>query len=358
MGFTPKHLHTLTPQQAVPVLAIYTDAVASGLNLVGKATLQTKTISNYLTAAVFTLEIILQQPIPYKDLKGSLLPIIADTLNFRQKWTAPNEKREPLTSKMFLAFHHHITQLAAMHKNAFLRTEYAIFDWTGLSTFTGSRVGEYAQTNQRIGQYSKAPVCPNDPKWSQSPLAFISEDFVFWTATMTRLPHSDLCEKYKQVAYLHVRFRFDKSKINFSIRKFARSGHTFLCPIIRAISIIFRHKALRVPVHEPLGIIGVPHGDKPYQYLRSQQIITLLRKICLIAHPDKNDYHHQHVLSIVAHSNRVTAAVALWNIHVPIPEIAFRLRWREASVEHYLRECNKSIGDLTQKAITGALNIT
>jgi hypothetical protein len=56
----------------------------------------------------------------------------------------------------------------------------------------------------------------------------------------------------------------------------------------------------------------------------------------------------------MSHSNRITAAVALYNAKVSIPVIAFRLRWCVDSVTFYLRDCFKAIGPLTEAAIHGA----
>ena len=73
-----------------------------------------------------------------------------------------------------------------------------------------------------------------------------------------------------------------------------------------------------------------------------------------IAHPDPNHYYRLNRAAIVAHSNRVTAAVALYANGRPIPEIAFRLRWKPESVEHYIRECSQMVDDLTSTTVHGA----
>jgi hypothetical protein len=61
------------------------------------------------------------------------------------------------------------------------------------------------------------------------------------------------------------------------------------------------------------------------------------------------------VQRIVSHSNRVTAAVALRRQGADIPTIAFRLRWKPESVDHYLRECTQDIDDMSSATIAGAL---
>jgi len=72
------------------------------------------------------------------------------------------------------------------------------------------------------------------------------------------------------------------------------------------------------------------------------------------AYPDPNHYYRLNRAAIVAHSNRVTAAVALYANGRPIPKIAFRLRWKPELVEHYIRECSQMVDDLTSATVHGA----
>jgi DNA-binding CsgD family transcriptional regulator len=58
---------------------------------------------------------------------------------------------------------------------------------------------------------------------------------------------------------------------------------------------------------------------------------------------------------ILSHSNRVTAAVAMFNAGIPMETIASCLCGSVESVKHYLRECTTKIGFLTEKAIQGAM---
>ena len=140
---------------------------------------------------------------------------------------------------------------------------------------------------------------------------------------------------------------------NFTIRKFRRSGHKFLCRVLAAISIIVRALALRVPRTCPIGVNRVsPTGS--FTYLRSIDICTRMPKVCKLAHPASMDYYHDKSKLMVSHSNRVTAAVALANAGLSIDAIAFRLRWLPQSVQHYLREYSSGIGKLTLDAVMGA----
>jgi DNA-binding NarL/FixJ family response regulator len=90
-------------------------------------------------------------------------------------------------------------------------------------------------------------------------------------------------------------------------------------------------------------------------FLEGKDIQYVMHTAYKAAYPDATHYMHiKNITRLVSHSNRVTAAVALHAAGLSIEYIAYRLRWKAASVETYLRECyHKSIGDVTQKqAIT------
>jgi len=79
-----------------------------------------------------------------------------------------------------------------------------------------------------------------------------------------------------------------------------------------------------------------------------------MRKSVDLAYPDPTHYYRIHRAAVVAHSNRVTAAVALYANGRPIPDIAFCLRWKPESVEHHIRECSQLVDDLTIATVQGA----
>jgi hypothetical protein len=78
-----------------------------------------------------------------------------------------------------------------------------------------------------------------------------------------------------------------------------------------------------------------------------------MQQACRLAYPDPAHEMRIKIDRIVAHSNRVTAAVCLHQGGASIDEIAFRLRWQPGSVPTYLRECFQGVGDILQKAIIG-----
>jgi hypothetical protein len=284
---------------------------------------------------------------------------LADILHRRAAWQATREKREAFTHEFYSMFQQLVLQQINTNSSSVLNEFVATFDWVRLGLFTGSRVGEYAQTSlTRVHEYSEVPFCPNAPEWQGRPIALIAEDFVFLDALGHIPPHSTLAHHKIPIQEVHIRFRFDKSSTNFSVRKFAKSNHPFLCPVLGAISIILRHQQLGSPQFEPLGSFADPKLPNKLRYLRATRIIKILRSIWVKAHPDPDSYEHQNVHRIVAHSNRVTAAVALSNAGVSIDDIAFRLRWKPASVEHYLRETHNKVDHITRSALVGALCIS
>ena len=80
-----------------------------------------------------------------------------------------------------------------------------------------------------------------------------------------------------------------------------------------------------------------------------------MRDACRKAYPDPKHFLRINITRLVAHSNRVTAAVALFVQGWTIERIADRLRWTPASVKHYLRESSHAIGDMTTSAIKGVM---
>jgi hypothetical protein len=113
----------------------------------------------------------------------------------------------------------------------FLTMEYAVYDWTPLGLFTGSRVSEYAQTRLKAGiRYNVIPDTPDAGIWAGQPLAFVWADFTFYTDHHQLVPLSDIVASHRKhrIVAVHIRFRFDKSPTNFSVRKF----HTTKDPIL------------------------------------------------------------------------------------------------------------------------------
>jgi hypothetical protein len=285
----------------------------------------------------------------------NLIPLIGDTIALRQKWQQPKPKKEPLTWDLLKAFHNAVRKQCSLDPFAALDRLAATFDWTRLGCFTGSRAGEYAQTVAKRGTFSTVPTTAAAGQWQGQPVAFVQADFTLLDTKCHIVPLtiSNLRHGVNLINEIHIRFRFDKSPQNFTVRKF-KQGHGFLCPIEATLSILLRATILGVPSHEPLGVFRISPAGR-YTYLRSQDIIDDIRHACELAYPDRNHFLRVHISRLVAHSNRVTAAVALYNAGFSIEKIADRLRWSPQSVKHYIRECSQAVGKLTEATIVGAL---
>ena len=110
------------------------------------------------------------------------------------------------------------------------------------------------------------------------------------------------------------------------------------------------------PPIRPIGAFRpLSGGPGDYSFLKADHVKNIMRDACIHAHPDPDHYMRKHIHLLHSHSNRITAAVALFNADVPIEQIAARLRWSVESVKHYLCECYTKIGALTTKAIEGAM---
>jgi hypothetical protein len=314
-------------------------------------------LTRYLSAAVVWLKTVLHLEAKIHIADGIMHPMLADIITQRRTWQRPREKREPYTYEMFATLVSQVRIAAKLNSSVTLGLKAAILDWTRLGTFTGSRIAEVAQTQGTQECISRIPINPASGDWSNDPIAFIRDDFTFYSASQNRMTIQEVMRKPSRVYALHIRFRYDKSPRNAVVRKFVRSSHPWLCPVKAAVSIIARAEALHTDTKFPLGVYKSVIKGKQVSLLRSYQFISTMRKACVDAYPDPQHYMRRHVHRIDSHSNRVTAAVALSNAGLSTDEIAFRLRWKPESVDHYLRDCAREIGRFTEAAIKGSLLI-
>ena len=322
----------------------------------GAPPLAPKTLVGYLNAAHKYLECVSGKTFSIREGGGSkprLLPIFDDIISHSRRWREPFPKREGYTWPIFEELHRMVLEATRDDITAYLDMIPAVFDWLRMGCFTGCRAGEYAQTVAPKGTFSKVPMGNAAGRWQGFATAFIRQDFVFLDKRTHILPINWTTLHHSQeVVQVHVCFRFDKSPNNFVVRKFAR-GTGFFCPVDAALSIVRRSLILHTTEKEPLGVhrIGTRGG---HTYLRSCDVIDTVREACRRAYPDPKHYLRQHITRLVAHSNRVTAAVALHARGWSIERIADRLRWSPEAVKHYIRESSHTIGGMTADAIAGA----
>jgi hypothetical protein len=231
-----------------------------------------------------------------------------------------------------------------------------VYDWIRLGLITGSRISEYGQTSSSTSgsRFARIPNSSDAGIWANQPLAFIESDFVFFNQASI-LVDNQFClvnTALDHIHELHLRFRFDKSKTNFTIRKYTRLPLAPFDPVIAAINIIRRGYILGVPPTDPIGQFR-SIGSSANSMLRDNHVRDHLRLACTLAYPDPRHYCRIHLLGLVAHSTRVTAALCLKLGGASDEEIAFRLRWHVSSVPTYLRECFNGIDLIMQTAING-----
>ena len=323
----------------------------------GKPDLAATTIAGYINAAVFWLRANLK--LECTNCTPTSFGYGQQVISQASKWRVPKPKRLPYTYAMFATLHSRVSTTAQKDSRAYLSKEAAVHDWIRLGLFTGSRPGEYAQT---VGTATKPSTVPNVPaagEWIGEPVAFIAEDFTFFDKYNRRITLTEILADPARPVELHVRFRFDKSGRTFAVRKFRR-GNGFLCPILAATSILLRAAALAVPAKAPIGVFFNPRARKPKSgvvLLQSSDVIKVMRSVCLETYPDPQHYYHINYKCIDGHAVRVTAAMVLFAAGVPKEVIAFRLRWKVESVDHYLRDCAPFTCHLTEAALLGSLSL-
>jgi hypothetical protein len=365
-GYNYESIEAIPEGQTLALVGLFLRCVAQGDTILASrssssrppAPLGAKTLASYAAAAGAWLEFHFgkkaQLYLP-SSLSGKhrLHPFLAETIAQRRNWQVPRKKKEPFTSPMFLVLHHDVSSLAR-DPSRLLDLLPAIYDWTRLGIFTGSRLGEYGQSKLRSGElFATVPMCPDAGEWAGTPLAFIREDFEFFDEQRHSLLRSDLPRLQRYAAEVHIRFRYDKSTTNFAIRKFRRLRSTFICPVSSCVSILERAAHLRIPDGFPIGAYrSSTAGD--FKFIRGDDVCRVMRYACTIAYPDIRHYMRQNVDRLVAHSNRVTACLALHQAGVNEEEIAHRLRWQTPSVRFYIPESYSKLGDLTQRAVAGA----
>jgi hypothetical protein len=248
LDFTQQLVSSLDSKQVIDVLGAYVHAVRHGHNL--KRTLITgQTLRNYTKSAADCLTLLTGRPCTYYDLatlsmkRVALHPYLHEQISQRAAWTKPQPRKEPFTYLMLATHAKTVLKRAPDPFSSFLSLSYAVYDWLRLGVFTGSRLSEYAQSKLVANQcFQTIPHNADADCWAGQPLAFIRPDFEFFDALHHLVPLSDLFSSHKQglVLTVHVRFRFDKSAENFSVRKFSRTDNAILDPVDATVSILHR----------------------------------------------------------------------------------------------------------------------
>ena len=364
-GFTVDNFNLVDVMTFPSLLAAYLTAVTAGDNCLHLSTLGPASLRGYVTAASDTITMLTAKPCSYLDpqtlasKRPKLLPMLSEIIQQRGAWKEPLPRKEPFTIAMLDALRAHLQAESKKSSliHVFLTSVYAAYDWIRLGVFTGSRISEYGQSSSGKApgaRYARIPNSRDAGVWANQPLAFIAADFVFFNKE-SLLVDRQFCllnTALDHIYELHLRFRFDKSKTNLTIRKYTRLLSAPFDPVVTAINIIRRAHILGIPPNEPLGQYR-NLGSTANSMLRDSDIRNHLRLACRLAYPDPRHYCRIHILGLVAHSSHVTAALCLKLGGTSDEEIAFRLRWHVSSVPTYLRECFNGFDQVMQTAING-----
>ena len=144
-----------------------------------------------------------------KDKKGNriMVEFLQRRLQQCAAWTQPRQQKEPLAYPVFVErakFADHSSLCVP-----FLSKEALVYDTACLGCFTGSRVSEYAQNSVPRGQrFNVIPRIATAGEWAGMPLAFICDDFTFYSKNLIRIPHEQAVVRFRKgdVQFLQVRF--------------------------------------------------------------------------------------------------------------------------------------------------------
>jgi hypothetical protein len=268
----------------IDTLGAFLADVKDGKNL-QSVRLTGQSLRNYVTAAALCFSLLTGKmpqyydPVTLAQKRIYLHPYLHEHISQRAIWSTPQLLKEPFTYKMLrdhaCMLSRHMKQLSM----TFLELDYVVWDWLRLGTFTGSRVSEYAQSKlAKLQRFQTIPTSTDAGQWAGLPLAFIAADFTFYDVAQLLVPHARLfkAHKLKRIEMVHIRFRFDKSANNFTIRKFQTTDDPFLNPVDATVSILRRAKILRIPANEPVGAYRKRGVKRPMRFF----VTTTLRQFC------------------------------------------------------------------------------
>jgi len=350
----------LTPTALAQLIGAFIHQVKLGNTLTPATTktrskLMASTLTGYVQAAELWCQVHLQRMPATRRVGGGLTAYLSELIAQRRAWQQPRDKKEPIPYPVFAALAERAHAMIQANGMAFYDLEPAIYDWLRFGVFGGCRPGEWAQTSARRNEFATVPDSVDAEEWAGTPLAFIAADFLFYSADGYLMTADQAEQRRDMVTYVHVRWRFDKSPRNFVLRKFRKTGHPIFDPVDATINIIARARGLGVKPKEPLGVFRRSKGGHWTYIHSSNDVIPLIRRMVELAYPDPDHIHRQNIQRFVAHSIRVTGAVALKNAGWSNEDIAHRLRWTVEAVDHYLREVSVEVDMMTSQAVAGAL---
>jgi hypothetical protein len=156
MQFTQQSAATLNDGQTIKLLGAYLYHLRHGATLQQSTTIVDQTLRGYIGAAanVFTVltgrRCLAYDPATLHQRQPAFHPFLREQLTQRANWRKPHDRIEPFTAAMFDFLFLEI-QSSPDPSGTFISPLHAIFDWTRLGLFTGSRLGEYGQSRRSKG---------------------------------------------------------------------------------------------------------------------------------------------------------------------------------------------------------------
>ena len=249
--------------------------------------------------------------------KAPLLPQLQKLIDNQKNWQGPKDRKEPLTPAMVIEM---ATLVASMSPDSDFA---AMYDWSALGLSTGHRRVEYAQEKRSKFQVIHVQTEDN-PVPTKQPYAFMEGDFQFLDEFRRPLRGTDRAF----AAYVRIRWRTQKNRVNGETKMFARARDSRLCPVRAALRIQLRFERLQPPSR----VLGV--SDKGF--LTASAITKFIR---LTAARVLGPTATKEVLALYTpHSIRIGACVLLHEHGHSAIFIKNRLRWKSDTFMDYLRD--------------------
>jgi hypothetical protein len=249
------------------ILAAYLAAVAARDYYLQLTALGPAALRGYVAAASDTITLLPGTACSYLDpatlwsKRPKILPMLGEIICQRSAWKEPLPRKEPFTLAMIDALRacFLLESTKTSVAQVFLISEHAVCDWLRVGLFAGSRISEHGQTSSSespgCSRFAHTPNSSNAGIWANQPLAFIEADFVFFNRA-SLLIDNHFClvnTALDHIHEIHLRFRFDKLKPNFTIRKCIPLPSAPFNPVIATINVIRRGHILGLPPTERMG---------------------------------------------------------------------------------------------------------
>ena len=276
----------------------------------------------------------LPDPFTYEKLEVNYPEIILKNL---KKYESEPKRKEVVTDGMF----EYIDEIASCSSDDSLAS--AFKDWAAWSRYSGPRRAEWCQTRMTI--YDTPENGPDEA-------SAIRIDDIQCFDDRGRLVTPENAS-FRQVAYIAVRWRFQKNGNNGEIIKYYKDPYNKKwCPCRALWNIYRRAIRLGIPSHEPIAKYKDEEGN--VYFITDKDVSTILQDAARV----KLNIKDAKVLSKwTTHSLRVTAANELHRLGFSDAFIRQRLRWKSDAFMRYLRHTIHVARSHTQAMSLASVNL-